>query len=163
MTLGADHLGPIPLGTPYEEVRAAVVERLGEATEDSGWINAQGDFGTCPGTIVRVVRWGSLRLFFGDGPTEFAEEGEHLYYYSQSTVETDTVIDLTTSEGIGVGSTVSDLEAAYADTFVIDSTIPRGITFSVTAPGPGLLSGTLSSSSPDGQVTSLGGGFGCGA
>jgi hypothetical protein len=163
LVLHPDGLGAIDLGAEYDTVVAMVTERLEEASSDSGWIAARGEFGTCPGTVVRVVRWDSLRLFFSDGPTEFAEEGRHLFYYSQSTVEADNVLDLATPEGIELGSTVEELQEAFGDDLTIESTISFGVNFVVDPPGPGLLSGNLTASSPDGSVTSIGGGFGCGA
>lgn len=162
LVLGPDGLGPVSLGATPEEAIATVSERLGGASSDSGWVNAQGTFGTCPGNIVRVVRWQSLRLFFSDGPTAFGEDAGHLFYYSQSSVQTEVVVALTTDAGIGIGSTVEELTAAYGDRLTIESTSPFGVTFTIESARPGLLSGTLSQSIPEGQVTSVSGGFGCG-
>lgn len=162
LVLRPDGLGAVDFGIGSDEVITAVVQRLGAASSDSGWAAARGDFGTCPGTVVRVMRWDSLRLFFSDGPTDFAEEGRHFFYYSQSTVDAEVVLDLATPEDIEIGSTVEELEATYGDRLTIDSTISFGVTFVVEPPGPGLLAGTLTASAPDGMVTSIGGGFGCG-
>lgn len=160
--LAADGLTVVDLGDPFEEVSAAVSARLGSPTEDTGWVGATSDFGICPGTVVRMQRWSSLRLLYSDGPTEFEAEGRHFFYFSQSTVGTDEVLDLVTAEGVGLETTVPELEAAFGDTLSIESTAEFGVTFYVTPAGPGLLSGTLTNSGPEGIVTSLGGGFGCG-
>jgi hypothetical protein len=162
LVLDDDGLGVAQFGDGIDETLAVVGARLGSVTADSGWVAARGTFGVCPGTVVRVVRWDSLRLFFSDGPTDFADEGYHFFYYSQSPVETDILLDLTTAAGIGIDSSVADLRSAYRDRLVIESTIPFGVTFYVEADTPGLLSGILSSSSPDGVVTAISGGFGCG-
>lgn len=162
LVLEDDGLGVAQFGDGVEETLAVVGARLGSVTADSGWVAARGTFGVCPGTVVRVVRWDSLRLFFSDGPTDFADEGYHFFYYSQSPVETDILLDLTTAAGIGIDSSVADLGTAYRDRLVIESTIPFGVTFYVETDSPGLLSGILSSSSPDGVVTAISGGFGCG-
>lgn len=162
LTLEPDGLGVVDLGDDYDTVVAAVTTRLGGTSGDSGWVAARGEFGTCPGTVVRVVRWHSLRLFFSDGPTDVAEEGRHFFYYSQSTVDAEDIVDLATPEGIGIGSTVEELQAAYGARLTIESTISFGVNFVVEPPGQGLLSGTLTSSSSDGTITSIGGGFGCG-
>jgi hypothetical protein len=70
---------------------------------------------------------------------------------------------VTTSAGIGLGSTVEELDDAYGRRLTIESSSPFGVTFSVSTGGPGLLSGTLTESVPSGQVTSVAGGFGCGS
>lgn len=163
LVLEPDGLEVVDFGTGVQDTVAAVIARLGNATADSGWVAARGQFGTCPGTVVRVIRWHSLRLFFGDGPTDFGEETRHFFYYNQSTVSTDEVVDLATAEDIALGSTVEELETAYGDDLSIESTIPFGVTFAVESTGPGLLSGILTASSPDGLVTAIAGGFGCGA
>lgn len=163
LSLEADGLGVVSFGAPPEEVIAAVSERLGGASYDSGWVNARGTFGTCPGSIVRVVQWHSLRLFFSDGPTAFGEEGSHFFYFSQSPVEADVVIDVETAEGIGIAATVEEMEEAYGARLVIESSSPFGATFFLRGPGDGLLSGTLTESIAEGQVTSIAGGFGCGS
>lgn len=172
LRLEADGLGVVRFGASIDETIQAVATRLGGATSDSGWVNARGVFGTCPGSIVRVIRWDSLRLFFSNGPTDFGEDTNHFFYYSQSTVETDTVVHVVTPEGVGIGSTVVALRTAYGDRLNIESTIDFGVIFfidpiAVTTtegePPPGLLSGTLTESFAEGVVTSIAGGFGCGA
>jgi len=157
-----DGLGAVDLGAGFDEAIDAVTARLGPATEDTGWISASSDFGTCPGTVVRMVRWSSLRLLFSDGPTEFGDENYHFFYYSQSTVGTEEVLDLQTAEGAGLDSTVADLKSAYGADLTIESTLRFGVSFFVQPIGPGLLSGTLTDSTDEGAVTALGGGFGCG-
>lgn len=163
LLLRSDGLSAVDFGNDTETVIAAVAERLEGASGDSGWVAARGQFGTCPGTVVRVVRWDSLRLFFSDGPTEFAEDVRHFFYYSQSIVETDRVLGLATPEGIELGSTVEEMEEVFGDQLTIESTISFGVNFVIDRPGRGLLSGNLTSSSPDGTVTAIAGGFGCGS
>lgn len=163
LTLESDGLAVVEFGQEVSETVEAVQARLGPATSDSGWVAARGEYGVCPGTAVRVIRWESLRLYFTDGPTDFGEEARHFFYYNQSTVGAEVVIDLKTSAGIGIDSTVNELRRAYADRLVVESSIPFGVTFYIEANTPGLLSGILTSSSPDGSVTAISGGFGCGS
>lgn len=163
LVLRGDGLGLVEFGATVEETLEAVGSILGGADADSGWVSATGTFGTCPGSLVRVVRWASLRLFFSDGPTEFGEEMRHFFFYSQSPVETEAVIDLKTEKGIGIGSTVAELRTAYGPDASITSDARFGVTFAIDTGSPGLLSGTLTESIDTGQVTSLAGGFGCGA
>lgn len=161
--LDAAGLGIVDLGAPFADAVEAVTGELGPPTDDTGWVAAVSDLGTCPGTTVRVVRWNSLRLFFSDGPTEFGEETRHLFYYSQSTVGSDTPLLLTTTTGVGLGTTVGELKEVYGSAVQFDLGARTGATFAITTDGPGLLAGTVSSTGTDGAVTSIGGGFGCGA
>lgn len=161
--LESDGLGIVEFGATVEDTIDAIGSRLGSADSDSGWVSARGTFGTCPGSVVRVVRWASLRVFFSDGPTEFGEDQRHFFSYSQSAVDTDTVIDLKTAEGIGIGSTVAELRRAYGSAVSITSDAHFGVTFTIDTGEPGLLAGTPTESIDTGQVTSLTGGFGCGA
>lgn len=163
LVLEPDGLGVVDFGAAPDEVISEVSARLGPATSDSGWVNARGNFGTCPGNLVRVTRWESLRLYFGDGPTQFAEEGRHFYYYIQTSAESEVVIDLRTATGIGIGASVESLKEAYPGDLVIESTVPFGATFYVDGDSPGLLSGLLTESVDEGQVSAISGGFGCGA
>lgn len=161
LTLRGNGLGVVELGTGVDETLAAVTEVLGRPTGDSGWVGARTRFGTCPGTVVRVVSWDSLRLFFGDGPTEFADQGRHFYYWIQTVAEVERILALTTPEGIGLGSTGGDLRDAYGSRLAIENRIGVDISFMIRT-GFGPIAGTLTDSSPRGQVTSLSGGFGCG-
>lgn len=163
LVMGPGGLGAIDLGAGFDEAIEAVTARLGPASEDTGWISASSDFGTCPGTVVRMARWSSLRLLFSDGPTEFGDDVYHFFYFSQSTVDTEEVLDLETAEGVGLDSTVAELKTAYGSDLTIESTLRFGVSFFVQPIGPGLLSGTLTDSTDEGTVTALGGGFGCGA
>ncbi|HJR93453.1 MAG TPA: hypothetical protein VJ938_13495, partial [Acidimicrobiia bacterium] len=79
LVLRPDGLDVADLGDSYEDALATVSARLGDPTEDTGWIDATSDFGICPGTVVRLVRWASLRLLFSDGPTEFGQDEFHFF------------------------------------------------------------------------------------
>ncbi|MGA7272400.1 MAG: hypothetical protein WB239_15110, partial [Acidimicrobiia bacterium] len=163
LVMSAHGLGAARLGDPYDDTVAAITDRLGRPDHDSGWIRSDSpQVGTCPGTIVRVVQWHSLRLFFSDGPTEFGEDIRHFFYYNQSIVDADEQIDLATEQGIRLGSTVRALRRVYGESLTIDDSVQFGISFMVDTGGSSLLSGTLTSASPEGLVTSIGGGFGCG-
>lgn len=95
---------------------------FGPPTEDTGWLDSLTDgwdrFGVCPGPNVRGVRWGSglstsLQVLFTDADTDFWTGGvQHFfsYYYTDGA----NPVGLTTPEGIGVGSSVGQLKAAYA-------------------------------------------------
>lgn len=161
--LSPDGVGIARFGDSPDEALEAVTGLLGPADEDSGWIPSISDFGICPGTEVRVVRWAGLRFFFSDGPTNFADDTRHFFYYSQSPVADTDALDLRTPDGIGLGSTVAQLRAAYGGDVAISSTVRFGPVFSLEGSEPGLISGSLSGIGDNDVVTLVGGGFGCGA
>lgn len=163
IVLGPDGLGVTDLGDGYDEAMERLVLSLGLPESDTGWISSISDVGTCPGEIVRIVRWAGLRTFFSDGPTEYGSDERHLFYFSQSRVEAEEPADLTTSEGIGLGSTVAELEAGYGTDVAIVTDLQFGPQFMIDPPGPNFMSGTLTGTSDDDVVTSIAGGFGCGA
>jgi hypothetical protein len=73
----------------------------------------------CPGTQVRRVSWGALSLFFGD-ESPIASGPPHLFAYSYGAagdLEAEPA-GLATDDGIGLGSTVAYLEAAYPDVVI---------------------------------------------
>ncbi|MGH9891448.1 MAG: hypothetical protein ACREA0_05590 [bacterium] len=134
-----------------EELRAV----LGPPAEDSGWVDSFSPFGTCPGEYVRGVRWQQLLVLFTDGRTDYAADGKpHFFAWRFGGVGSGR-LDLRTSEGIGLGSTVGDLKRAYPGARVSPSTEgdPFGDSFSV--PGGtelGFLFGTLTSAADAGLV-----------
>lgn len=163
-----DGLGATMLGDLHDQAVEAVAAIAGPPEEDSGWIAARSDFGTCPGTVVRMVRWGGLRLFSSDGPTDFGEDSRHFFHYSLSVHDgpadpsaTD-MQQLTTEAGIGLGSSLLELREAYRTALEVTSTLQFGPVFSVAHDGEGLLSGALTGVDPAAEVTMIAGGFGCG-
>lgn len=111
----------LPFGSDDDDTVAALTAALGPPSEDSGWLDSLEEgwqlFGVCPQPEVRGVSWGegggvSLQVLFTDGDTDFWSGGvQHFFafYYSGSSEPTG----LTTPEGIGVGSTLGELKAAY--------------------------------------------------
>ena len=96
----------VHFGYDDEDTIAAVSAVLGSPTIDSGWVE---DF-LCPAPVVRTVRWNDLWLLFTQADTDFWSAGvPHFFtfYYSGATPE------IQTTEGIGLGSSVEALEAAY--------------------------------------------------
>lgn len=116
--VGSDWL---PFGSDDDETVAALTAALGPASDDTGWLDALSDgwerFGVCPQPNVRGVSWGedgdiSLQVLFTDGDTDFWVGGvQHLFafYYSDSSPPHG----LNTPEGIGVGSSLGELNAVY--------------------------------------------------
>lgn len=97
-------------GFDDEDAIASVASVLGPADDDSGWIDSFSPFGNCPGTVVRAVLWGDFVMLFTQADTDFWSGGvPHFFsYYSIGTSP-----NLFTTEGVGVGSSVETLVAAY--------------------------------------------------
>jgi len=157
--LNQNGLGLVTFGDDPEAAIVAVTAVLGAPTEDTGWSEPLA-ISACSGTQLRRVSWGSLSLYFGDDSP--IEQGTpHLFAYSYGNAEDleGAPVGLTTPEGIGLGTTVQFLQAAYPDV-VIDAG-EEGIiepSFFVND----LLSGRLTGGGDDDLVTAIIGGDACG-
>lgn len=166
MTLGPENLGPYPFGADAETVIADLVTILGTPDRDTGWVPPVDDegnqvYGPCPGTEIRLVEWENLTTLYGNGASAWAPDGiYHFFFYSYVLLDTDH-LGFHTDAGVGLGSTVADLQAAYGDAVAI-SDDEFGSHWSVAVPSPGALWGFLTSIEPDGTVVSIQGGVGCG-
>jgi hypothetical protein len=60
LTLAVDAIGPIELGTSAPKSIGRLIASLGPPDADSGAVESTGEYGTCPGDIERIVRWGPL-------------------------------------------------------------------------------------------------------
>lgn len=117
----------LPFGHDDDDTISTLSAILGPPAIDTGWLDSLTDgweqFGVCPSPNVRGVSWGeggdiSLQLLFTDGDSDFWVGGvQHFFtfYYSDSSEPTG----LTTPEGIGVGSSLGDLKAAYDPTKIV--------------------------------------------
>lgn len=114
VVLDGEGLGIVGFGAAPEDVVEALNGVYGSPTDDTDWLARQeGDAG-CPGTRLRIVRYGQLQLLMSDGPTDYGAAGQqHLFGYTVFEVH-DGGPTPQTAEGIGVGSTVADLRAVYA-------------------------------------------------
>jgi hypothetical protein len=161
LALNPTGLGDVSFGSDADETVAQLSLVLGSPTEDTGWTPS---FETCPGTEARVVRWTSFQAFFTNGATDWAPEGtRHFFHYGQSTSAGGGVlIDLTTTTGIGINSTLGELAAAYGDGVTIVDDPVFGPFWEVVGTGPGVLWGTAGSLGDNGMIDSINGGSGCG-
>ena len=161
LPLNPTGIGDVVFGTGVDETIAQLGAVLGSPTEDTGWTPS---FETCPGTEARVVRWTSLQTFFTNGATHWAPEGTpHFFHFGQSTLAGGGVlIDLTTTTGIGINSTLGDLAAAYGDQARIVDDPVFGPFWEVDVPGAGVLWGTAGAMGDNGMIDSINGGSGCG-
>jgi hypothetical protein len=171
VVLGRDGLGITAFGDGADDAVAAVSTVYGEPDSDSGWVEPL-TIGACAGSEARVVSWGSLYLYFTDQPASTSGESStaavpsgaaerHLIGFSYGSVQDLEVSPggLATPEGIGVGTTVDFLRAAY-----------EGITFEPGEEGmfaPSFyvderLSGRVTGDADDDLVTVIIGGDPCG-
>lgn len=156
--LRSDGLGSVRFGVEPDSVVDYVTSLLGEPDSDTGYIDSFSEFGTCPGTEVRGVRWGDLSLLFGD-ESDF-DGGRRHFYQWQFGPQTRSPLRPNgprTDGGIGLGSTVADIRRVYPDVVIFDDEIF----------GPGfelepLLWGTLTDDADSGRVIALVGGTPCG-
>ncbi len=166
LTLAGDGLGAVDLGTESEAAIQALSLILGDADEDTGWIDSFSGFGTCPGDVVRGVRWGTLWTLHTDGATDWGRGGfRHIFSYTDSVLISDGSEDLglRTAEGVGVGSTIDQLVQAYGSALDVhyEELIDSWVYF-IDVPDPGFLWGLLSGSGTGSVVLSVNGGVGCG-
>ena len=123
-----------------DDTVAALTAAFGDPVEER-------DLTECGEGPLHSVRFSSIAAYFADGVLG----GWHL--------QRTAPVVLTTEEGIGLGSTRADLEAAFPE-LVVDET-SLGIEFTAgTDPGP-YLSGTLVDDSPEGVVDAMWSGMVC--
>lgn len=161
LALNPTGVGDVTFGTDADETVRQFSLVLGNPTEDTGWTPS---FETCPGTEARVVRWTSLQAFFTNGATEWAPEGTpHFFHYGQSILAGGgELIELTTSNGIGINSTLGELTAAYGEQATITDDPVFGPFWEVDVAGAGVLWGTAGAIGDTGMIDSINGGSGCG-
>jgi hypothetical protein len=180
VVLRPDGLGVAAFGTTQQQALSRLRRQLGTPDETGSW-NGATPFGTCPGAI-RAVRWGRLYVLFTNGPTRYAQAGTwHLFAYQVEAIQR-TKVDPNysgptpppeppplrgdspkTAAGIGFGSTLAQLRAAYdrrvSTWFGLPGSVHR---FRVRFDAAGELSGSLSGGTPAATITGLAAGAVCG-
>ncbi len=167
--LDVDGIGTLTeFGDRDEDVITTLTCLLGEPDEDTGYGDSFSVFGTCPGTVVRGVRWGPLLTLFGDTEA-FGSEDREFYNWRYDAFEFEDELGLTFPEtGLGLGTTVAELEAEYGDDVEIfdDERTGEGAfvigerdVANTTVPE---IFGTLTGTGADGQVQFIDSGLFCG-
>lgn len=159
LLLARDGLGIATFGDNADATIAAVTAVLGESDNDSGWVDPL-SIGACAGQQARFVAWGSLYLYFSD-ESAFGHGDPHFFGYSYGSESDLEVIPegLATTEGIGLGTTVAFLRAAYHD--VVVEAGEEGL-FPSNFYVDDNLSGRLTGGNDDDLVTVIIGGDPCG-
>ncbi|MCW2679846.1 MAG: hypothetical protein JWM62_1247, partial [Frankiales bacterium] len=154
-------------GEAFEQVQPALVAALGEPSKDTGVVSSFSEYGTCPGSTLRVLEFGggALRVLFGDaiGP------GITMYQWSLAKQSADVpqasalVGDVTTYE-FGVGDTLAELRAGVqggAELTVNPGDEMFGPSFRLSDQSSGFF-GYLSGTGETDTVTEVQAGEGCG-
>jgi hypothetical protein len=159
VVLERDGIGLVSFCADADPAIATVTAVLGAPDDDTGWADPL-SISACSGTEVRRVTWGSLDLYFGD-VSRFAEGRQHFFGYSYGDVDGFDVAPpgLATPEGIGLGTSVAFLRAAYPAVSLIpgEESIQEP-TFYVDDS----LRGLVTDVADDGVVTVIIGGEACG-
>lgn len=148
LVLAPDGLGAVGFG----DAAGVVVDRLsailGSPTDDS-------PLESCPsGGADRLVQFSELVVAIG---------GQRFVAWDLGLTSGAFPAPLVTAEGIGVGSTQSELRSAYGDRLRLSPDDPFGPSFEVEVPAPGRLGGTLTGTSATDTVSTLrAGDTGCG-
>ena len=156
LPLSAAGLGDALFDADADGVVDYVNSILGIPTTDSGWLDATANGIGCPGTEIRFVDWNDLSLFFTDDVTSIRHFAA--YTYGPAFAANISPFGLATDAGIGVGSTVGELRAAYPTAIVLPEDEFTGPNFEIEAGLRGVLTGTDDSD----VILSFVGGFGCG-
>jgi hypothetical protein len=159
----------LTFGDTFAQAQPALVAALGQPSRDTGVGSSFSEYGTCPGSRLRVLEFGggALRVLFGDvdGP------GLTLYQWALSTGgradevprASALIGDVTTYE-FGVGDTVAELRAGVqggAALVVNPGDELFGPSFRLTDQSSGFF-GLLTGTSDRDTVTEVQGGEGCG-
>lgn len=162
LVLHPDGLGGWDFGTDAEIVATALADLLGSPDDDTGWVDQREQYGICLGDEVRFVRWGRLQVFFTDGPSDWAPGGfRHVAAYTVGTFWDGEPDDLSTEDGVRLGTPVGDVRARYGSESVFDDPV-YGPVFTYDPDGPGLLWGSLTGLEGDDVVETINGSFACG-
>ncbi len=118
VVLKPDGLGDLAFGAGEAEARTALTKALGPPTFDES-LPAE----SCSTGATRRVSWGDLTVLLGPGPGG----GLTMVGWTYGTSEPPPTPALKTAEGIGVGSTLAQLRAAYGDRVVVSEDTAAGV------------------------------------
>jgi len=151
-------IGDAAFGVDPDGTVAYVSSIIGKPTVDTGWVDPL-SVGACPGTELRQVTWNDLVLLFSDeSPFASGRRNFFAYTYGPSFTGQINPAGLKTDAGIGIGSTVAELQATYPGVVINPADSFGGPNFLINDGLYGFLSGV----DPTDTVTSILGGQGCG-
>ena len=158
LVLRPNGLGDAAFGVDPDGTVAYISSIIGKPTVDTGWVDPL-SVGACPGTELRQVTWNDLVLLFTD-QSPFATGRRHFFAYTYGPSFTNQInpAGLKTDAGIGVGSTVAELQATYPNVVINPGDDFGGPNFLLSDGLAGFLTGV----EPTDTVMSMLGGQGCG-
>ena len=115
VVLDGEGLGIVTFGMNVTAALRRLTDALGRPIADSGWTDAFGIYGACPGSRLRVVEWPGVLVLFGnaeDGYQYRDADDEHFMAWRLGWIGPDPYL-LRTSGDIGVGSTRGEVAEAY--------------------------------------------------
>lgn len=159
LTLSGAGLGDALFGADDQGVIDYVSSILGAPVTDTGWQDPLSIGAACPGTEVRFVDWNDLSLFFAD-ESPYATGARHFaaYTYGPPFGATINPFGLASEAGIGIGSTVAQILAAYPSASINPDDGFSGSTFALGDGIYGFLSGVTDADT----VIAVVAGSGCG-
>ncbi len=160
LEISGDGLGGALFGAEADGVVEYVASILGDATNDSGWVDPLAIGAACTGTTVRFVEWNDLQLFFTD-QSPMADGLRHFAAYNYGPAIDGAVLrpnGLVTDNGVGVGATVEFLRASFPQVQISPGDDIGGPSFFISEGLSGFLSGTSNAD----VIISFVGGYGCG-
>lgn len=129
LRMGVDGLREaLLIGTDGATVTGRLVATFGQPDADTGVVVSDGEFGTCSGDTVRIVRFGSLAVIntvSAAGDETFAAYRLDLDYQE----DPSPADDLLTISRLRAGDTVADLQAIYSSLQVLLVDGPDGTSF----------------------------------
>jgi hypothetical protein len=152
--LSGDGVGPLKFGTNAANTIRRLMDALGQPEK-----NQPLPVGTaCAAT--RRLQWGNFQVLVNEvGSSSGAGKPGFSGWFLGAT--TGAPLDFKTEKGIGLGSTVAQLKAAYGDSLSVASRGEEGPGFTVTVPG-GILLGLLTAGGDTGKVKNIQAGNYCG-
>lgn len=155
-------MGDWDFGDDAETVLGQMLAILGDPDDDTGWVDQFENYGVCLGNTVRFVRWGTMQVFFTDGPSDWAPGGvRHFASFTQAVFFDGEEHPFETAEGLALGTPVGDIRARYGPDSVYDDEL-YGPVFVVDPPGPAQLWGSVSGLEPDDVIETMTGSYACG-
>jgi hypothetical protein len=162
LELSAQGIGDVQFGADADQTIAYVNSILGKPSRDTGWVDPLTAGQSCPGTTIRLVDWNDLSLFFTDQSPAVQVQLRHFASFTYGppiTPGQPSPFGLTTPNGVGLGSSVKALKAAYPAVKVLPGDgLSTGPQFNIEQGLSGFLTGVKNTDT----VISFIGGYGCG-
>lgn len=162
--LRPDGIDRLFFGADPETVISELTDRLGEPTSDTDWVDQQRRYdGLCGGTEARFVTWDeALQVFFTDRESAWAQEGAR-HFAAYSVIDGVDDLQFLTARGIGLGSTVAEIDDAYGVDVTFEThPVYETEVFEIDPPGDGYLIGFLTGLDEEDTASEIVGGFSCG-